>query len=244
LPGRHLPDLRLKIDPRRADVIPMSAELTVAGSSSRRDLRRELVVVDPRPLFANAIASSFDTAVWDARSLDPAAVAEIPIQVGIGLVALATPDAEAVVAVLAARDRRVIVYGGDQRAPFFETVAAGAVGFVSDRADTAEFVRVAEALRNGAVSVFPEHTSRRLAQRGWVTADDPDPGLGRLTGREREVLGGLMLGLRPAEIAERDFVSVTTVRNQVQAILTKLNVHSQLEAVAMANRLGWVVASA
>jgi DNA-binding NarL/FixJ family response regulator len=159
------------------------------------------------------------------------------------LVALANPDPEAVVAVLSARDRRVIVYGGDEGEPFFEAVAAGAVGFVSDRANASDFVRAAEALREGAVSVFPEHTGRRLAQRGWFAAEDSDAGWERLTRREREVLGGLTLGLRPAEIAQRDFVSVTTVRNQVQAILTKLNVHSQLEAVAMAHRFGWLVAS-
>ncbi len=41
------------------------------------------------------------------------------------------------------------------------------------------------------------------------------------------------------DIARRDFVSVVTVRNQVQSILIKLNVHSQLEAVAAARWSGW-----
>ena len=215
---------------------------TAVGSSPQRNTCRELIVVDSRPLFASAIASGFDSARWEVRTLDPSAVGDLPVRSGFGLVALATPNPEAVVAVLAARDRKVIIYGADEHASFFEAVAAGAMGFVSDRAETADFIRAAEALRDGAVSVFPEHTGRRLAQRGWLAADDS--GLERLTAREREVLGGLMSGLRPAEIAQRDFVSVTTVCNQVQAILTKLNVHSQLEAVAMANRLGWLIASA
>lgn len=64
-------------------------------------------------------------------------------------------------------------------------------------------------------------------------------GFATLTRREREVLGGLVAGLRPADIARRDFVSVVTVRNQVQAVLTKLNVHSQLEAVAAVRWSGW-----
>ena len=64
-------------------------------------------------------------------------------------------------------------------------------------------------------------------------------GLATLTRREREVLGGLVAGLRPADIARRDFVSVITVRNQVQAVLTKLNVHSQLEAVAAVRWSRW-----
>lgn len=74
------------------------------------------------------------------------------------------------------------------------------------------------------------------------TVIDPTPGMAgfdTLTPRERAVLGGLVSGLRPADIARRDFVSVVTVRNQVQAILTKLNVHSQIEAVAAARWSGW-----
>ena len=222
----------------------MSALRTAVASSPQSGACRELIVVDPRPLFASAIASGFDSARWEVRTLDPSAVGDLPVRSGFGLVALATPNPEAVVAVLASRDRRVIVYGGEEHASFFEAVAAGAAGFVSDQAETPEFVRAAEALRDGAASVFPEHTGRRLAQRGWLAADDSRSALERLTGREREVLSGLMSGLRPAEIAQRDFVSVTTVRNQVQAILTKLNVHSQLEAVALAHRLGWIIASA
>ncbi len=64
-------------------------------------------------------------------------------------------------------------------------------------------------------------------------------GFACLTPRERAVLAGLVGGLRPADIARRDFVSVVTVRNQVQSILIKLNVHSQLEAVAAARWSGW-----
>ncbi len=64
-------------------------------------------------------------------------------------------------------------------------------------------------------------------------------GFAALTPRERAVLGGLVAGLRPADIARRDFVSVVTVRNQVQSILIKLNVHSQLEAVAAARWSDW-----
>lgn len=63
--------------------------------------------------------------------------------------------------------------------------------------------------------------------------------LDRLTRREREVLRGLVSGRRAADIADADFVSVTTVRNQIQSILTKLDAHSQLEAVAIAVRAGW-----
>jgi len=74
---------------------------------------------------------------------------------------------------------------------------------------------------------------------GLIAPRADSHGFATLTRREREVLGGLVAGLRPADIARRDFVSVITVRNQVQAILTKLNVHSQLEAVAAVRWSRW-----
>jgi DNA-binding NarL/FixJ family response regulator len=61
----------------------------------------------------------------------------------------------------------------------------------------------------------------------------------RLTPRERLVLGGLAEGLSADEIATSHYVSLTTVRSQVRAILQKLGVRSQLAAVAMVNRAGW-----
>ena len=61
----------------------------------------------------------------------------------------------------------------------------------------------------------------------------------RLTQRERRVLAALVDGLSAEEIAETQFVALTTVRSQIRAVLQKLGVRSQLAAVAHANRVGW-----
>jgi two-component system nitrate/nitrite response regulator NarL len=61
----------------------------------------------------------------------------------------------------------------------------------------------------------------------------------RLTARERDVLAALVDGLSAEEIAESQFVALTTVRSQIRAVLQKLGVRSQLAAVAQANRVGW-----
>lgn len=57
-------------------------------------------------------------------------------------------------------------------------------------------------------------------------------GAASLTRREREVLGLMCEGLNTAAMAERLHLSRATVRNHVQSILLKLEVHSRLEAVA------------
>lgn len=60
-----------------------------------------------------------------------------------------------------------------------------------------------------------------------------------LTEREQHVLAELMDGHCAEEIANASFVSISTVRSQIKAILQKLGVNSQLAAVALARRLGW-----
>jgi two-component system nitrate/nitrite response regulator NarL len=62
-----------------------------------------------------------------------------------------------------------------------------------------------------------------------------------LSGRERTVLGLLAKGWSTRRIAQELHVSVQTVRTHVQNVLTKLGVHSKLEAVAFAFRHGMLV---
>jgi two-component system nitrate/nitrite response regulator NarL len=55
-----------------------------------------------------------------------------------------------------------------------------------------------------------------------------------LTGREKEILRFLAEGLSTAAIARKCFIAPVTVRNHVQSILHKLDVHTKLAAVAFA----------
>jgi two-component system nitrate/nitrite response regulator NarL len=57
--------------------------------------------------------------------------------------------------------------------------------------------------------------------------------LRQLSPRERQILHALYHGQRPATIAERCGIAIATVRSQIRSILIKLDVHSQLEAVAL-----------
>lgn len=64
-------------------------------------------------------------------------------------------------------------------------------------------------------------------------------GLGSdLTQREWEILRLMKSGASAPKIAATVFLSVNTVRNHTQNILTKLGAHSKLEAIAIATREG------
>jgi DNA-binding NarL/FixJ family response regulator len=60
--------------------------------------------------------------------------------------------------------------------------------------------------------------------------------LERLTRREREVLTELARGRRAQAVADQYVVSLATVRTQIRSVLSKLEVGSQLEAVALFRR--------
>lgn len=61
-----------------------------------------------------------------------------------------------------------------------------------------------------------------------------EPASVELTPREREVLRNMSEGLSTAAIGKKLFISPVTVRNHVQSILQKLDVHSKIAAVAYA----------
>ena len=58
-----------------------------------------------------------------------------------------------------------------------------------------------------------------------------------LTSREQEVLQLLMLGLSNAEIAEKLFLSVSTVKTHVSTLFVKMEVKNRTQALEKANRL-------
>jgi DNA-binding NarL/FixJ family response regulator len=86
----------------------------------------------------------------------------------------------------------------------------------------------------GEVVISPALLARLLPQ---LNRANEAVGL-QLTEREIQLLGLMAEGPTNKVIAEELNLSVNTVRNYVQILLTKLNVHSKLEAVSTAVRDG------
>ena len=82
----------------------------------------------------------------------------------------------------------------------------------------------------------------RFAARERDRQQDEREALESLTPREVQVLQLLAEGLGSQAVANRLFISPRTERNHVANILTKLNVHSRLQALLLALRYGVVEA--
>jgi two-component system, NarL family, nitrate/nitrite response regulator NarL len=110
---------------------------------------------------------------------------------------------------------------------------AGASGYLHQSRGVGELVTAIERVLNGETVVdVPEIApSRRPAE--------PNQALrmaAHLTSRERECLMMLVEGLDTAAMVDLLGVSRTTVRTHLQSVLTKLGVHSRLEAASFAVR--------
>jgi len=120
-----------------------------------------------------------------------------------------------------------------------EVIKAGFHGFITKDTPMARFVDSIQAAMSGQI-VVPQRLAARVA--GAQSAEERDAGMlsAQLTPRERDVLATLVEGARSEEIARRLSISPNTVRTHIQNILTKLQVHSRLEAAAFAVRYGLV----
>lgn len=193
-----------------------------------------VVVVDDQQLFADGLVRIVDAThdlsvigvARDAAALDDLAPELAPAVVVLDF-RLAQDTALDVVPIIERRwpaARVLVVTGYDSERTRQLVLGAGCAGLLS-KGESAD--RLLEAIRG-------------LAAGRTFTIDAAPVARDTLTARELEVLALLAQGYGLAEIAERLFIGVVTVRNHVQHILRKLDASSQLEAVIAGMRRGLV----
>jgi DNA-binding NarL/FixJ family response regulator len=121
-------------------------------------------------------------------------------------------------------------------------VEAGAVGYVAKSAPFDHLLEVIrESLAGRPVLAEAERFELLALLRRRRAGDETRLApFRRLTPREKQVLRALAEGHSVEAIAQRWVVSSATVRTQVRGILTKLDVGTQLAAVARARQSGWL----
>jgi DNA-binding NarL/FixJ family response regulator len=139
--------------------------------------------------------------------------------------------------------RIVILTTFDSDEYVYEALRAGASGFLLKDVQPAQLVDAVRVVARGEALLAPTVT-RRLLDRFAHTLPDSTPTapapLAELTERELEVLTLLASGLSNAELAERLFVSETTVKTHVSSILRKLGLRDRVQAVVLAYHAGLV----
>lgn len=212
----------------------------------------EILVVDDHALLAESLAAVLRDRGMHAETLLPHSLTALADDL------LARPDPPELVMLdldlgqagrslplvqpLARRGVRVLVVSGSTNDPEVGAcLEAGALGFVSKASPFDDLLDAVDVILRGG-EVLTEHQRMHYLTSLWEARGEQEElaePFARLTLRETEVLHSLCEGHSAQEIAAHGYVSLATVRTQVQAILTKLGVGSQLEAVAQAYRSGW-----
>jgi DNA-binding NarL/FixJ family response regulator len=133
---------------------------------------------------------------------------------------------------------RVIVLSATTDEPRIgRALAAGALACVPKTAALPVLITTIRGAAQGIEVMRPERRRYLIEQyhRRQEEAQAVEQHLGRLTDRERAVLERLTRGRRAQSIAEEFGVTLATIRTQIRAVLQKLEVSSQLEAVALLN---------
>jgi DNA-binding NarL/FixJ family response regulator len=136
----------------------------------------------------------------------------------------------------------LIITARPDRAAAASAVERGAAGVLSKEAHLQDVMNAIRRLRRGEPLMPLNEVVEllRLAGRRREREFDDRRALESLAAREREVLQLLADGLDNGAAAARLRVSPRTHRNHVANILTKLGVHSQLQAMLFALRYGVV----
>lgn len=207
-----------------------------------------LLLVHGSSLVREGLAEALtDAGVLDLRQAPdlPAAatlLAEQPAAVTVCGSELADGDVGRLVADLgSAGSQAVVVLAPTVYEPdLLAALEAGALGFLSRESSLDRVVYDIKGALRGEACLPRDKLApvlRLLIDRRRED-DDRSERLGRLSRREAEVLDHLVTGATNEQIAGTLFLSQATVRTHVQNILTKLEVHSRLEAIALVHETG------
>ena len=124
-----------------------------------------------------------------------------------------------------------------------EAFQAGATGYVAKDSASDRLVQGLEAVLKGEYfldSSVSHQVVERLMKLPVREAKVTDTEYGSLTAREQEVMRFLAEGSAPKEIADKLCISPKTVENHRANIMKKLDIHSTMELVRYAARLGLI----
>ncbi len=119
-----------------------------------------------------------------------------------------------------------------------QALRLGASGFLLKDSPRSLLLSALRRVVDGELVLAPAVMERLVDTFVQVGGRAEDPGLSSLTAREVDVVRLVAQGLSNAEIAERLFLGVTTVKSHVARVLTKLGLRDRVQVVVFAYEAG------
>ncbi len=134
----------------------------------------------------------------------------------------------------------VVLTSLSDEATLMRVIDSGISGFVSKNSQLSELLETIRKAADGEI-VMPTSLLMGLLMRlprDKAAAYQDEKGWQRLTVREQEILEMLAKGKSGNEIAEELHIAPLTVRTHIRNMMSKMGVHSRLEAVAFGLKNG------
>jgi DNA-binding NarL/FixJ family response regulator len=206
-----------------------------------------VLIVDDHAVFSDALATVLRTeadveVVGKGGTVQEAISLARTLQPDVVLLDVHMPDGSGIQAAAAIKKDRpqtqvVILTSDEEESVLRSAVQAGVTGYLSKHESAAQVVQAVRGAARGEALIAPYMLARLL--QGLQKKDEPGPAT-PLTPRELAVLREFSLGHDNETVAKMLKMSPNTVRTHVQNILSKLGVHSKLEAVSKGIREGWI----
>lgn len=225
-------------DPSTHRVRAASGRVDVLIVEDREETARRLAsLVEQLPQFRLcSVAHTLQQGLIDLIHYRPRAV----------LVDLGLPDGSGIDIIRAAEavswqcDSLVVTVFGDE-VRVIEAIRAGAKGYVLKTDQLEEIGNRLTTVLEGGSPISPQIARYLLAlvmDSSAVEGERELPNGLNLTSREKDVLQMISRGFKRQEVADRLQITLGTVGNHISNVYRKLEVSSNTEAVAVANRLG------
>jgi DNA-binding NarL/FixJ family response regulator len=141
-------------------------------------------------------------------------------------------------------ETRIIIVSMHSKVDYIvEAFQAGATGYVVKESASEKLLKGLESVSKGEYfldSAVSHQVVKALLKFPGKEAKITDADYGSLTPREQEIMRLLAEGLSAKEIAEKLFISPKTVENHRTNIMNKLGLHSTMELVRYAAKLGLI----
>lgn len=225
--------------------------LMSADSAAADPATRVLVAIESR-LYLEMLKSGLEQepdidVVGDAGDAESAIAAAESTKASVVLMSSGLPGFADGQAGCMLRDRyptcRIIVLADDRDQRLLaDGLGCGASGYLTKDCTMAELVEAVRGVARGEVLVPPSMLGPLLSDLMERRKGHEEAllRLSRLSPRERQVLALVARGKKTADIAEALVISPETARTHVQNTLTKLGVHSRLEAASFVIEHGLV----
>lgn len=122
---------------------------------------------------------------------------------------------------------------------FFETLRAGASGYILKGAETSELLNAVRVVSRGEVFLYPT-MAQRLVKEYLTRMDDSALPESALSAREKEILRLIAEGYSNQEIAEKLVISPSTVHTHRGNLMNKLGLSTRHELVEYARQRGLI----